>query len=139
MERQSMKRGRRARDDVMIAKLLQEDLAGVGGDELATFRRREAIARTFASLADVPKRAADSKTIARLEKEEQRAIDFERGHCARMPGAMNDFLAARDKQPPSTLLASLQVPALKRIAAEATYRGAAARRVLALIKVQLAF
>ena len=140
MELQAMRRGTRPRDEALIAKLLREELAVTGGDELAVSRRREAIARTFAGLAEVPAgAAADTKVINRLKKDEQRAFDFERGHRARMPGAMNDFLAARDRQPPTTLLASLQVPALKRIAAESTYRGAAARRVLAVIKVQLGF
>jgi predicted esterase len=139
MELQAMRRGTRPRDEALIAKLLREELAVTGGDELAVSRRREAIARTFAGLADVPKSAVDAKTVARLQKEERRAFDFERGHRARMPGAMTDFLAPRHRQPPTTLLASLQVPALKRLAAEPTYRGAAARRVLAVIKVQLVF
>lgn len=143
MELQAMKRGTRARDDAMIAQLLKDDVAFADAprDELQRMRRYEAIARTYDGLANVDDARAQSNALkfaaAKLAKEEAAADRYERSFDPRIAKALDNFLHADVPQNAAWLANELQIPHLRKVAADKTYRGLAAQRALGRIRAQL--
>lgn len=148
MELQSMRRGLRARDEALIRRLLDADLAAarqLGTKPLAQLRRYEAIARTFDGLTPLDDvRAtiaalAKSTPVAAARREEKRDDDFERSQRARIPAVVNDFLHADDPQPATVLAHRLDLELLQKLAREPGSRGTTAQRVLEALAGQMGF
>jgi len=143
MELQAMRRGTRARDEAIIARLLSADLAAAAKlDELNAMRRYEAIVRTFDGLADVTsaKKKADelrgSAAVKRALREERNGDEFERNAKQRMARAVQKFIGD-DAELGTTLALELDLPHLRKQASGSNYEAAVAQRILALTRFQL--
>ena len=147
MEVQAMRRGLRDRDEAIIARAFAADveLARNAADELQSLRTYRMVARSYEGLVDLEDvhaqiaSLARSATVKRLEADERRATQLEASHRARMPGVIRRFINAEDVMTAPSLAHELRIGALQKLATEKTYEGAAARRVLETIHVQLAF
>lgn len=148
MELQSMRRGLRARDEALIRRLFDADLAAakqLGAKPLAQLRRYEAIARTFDGLAPLDDVRASiatlskSAAVAAARKEEKRDDDFERSYRLRIPQVINEFLHAGDPQPATVLAHALDLDLLLKLAKEPGSRGTTAQRVLETLAGQMGF
>lgn len=141
LELQAMRRGTRPRDETFISTALTSDLAHVAGDDLAQFRRLDAIVRTYAGLINVDDARSRMEALRpaaeKLRKEEQRAFTYEDGFEKRLPRILSDFLGAEEPRSAAWLANQLQIASLQKNAAEHTPRGAAARRVLGYTRLQL--
>ncbi|HWS70474.1 MAG TPA: hypothetical protein VN605_00090 [Thermoanaerobaculia bacterium] len=147
LELQAMRRGTRTRDEAMIRRLLDADLAAakaLDAQPLAQLRRYEAIARTFDSLApldDVRAKIATlsaSPAVARARKDEKRDDELEASYRLRIPVAMNNFLYAEEPRPAAALSHDLDLEHLQKLAKEPGSRGVTAQRVLDTISAQVA-
>jgi predicted esterase len=147
MEIEAMKRGSRGRDDAIMerAHRLQIELARTDGDPLASLRRYEAVIRTFEGLLDVSgARKAESellasKQFARARDEAARAEQLERAQLRRLGPVFGELLRRDDPPQAPAIAHALDVPRLKKLAAQGSYGGLAAQRVLEAIYVQLNF
>jgi len=144
MELIAMKQQRRPRDESLIAKLYDRDLAAA-----KSLRQYRAIAETFDGLRNVDEVRA---TLARLERdpaalreqrEEEKWDEFEARYAKetldRIPQI---FAAARQEEParvPMQLMREFRITDLKRRATRPGAEGAAARRILAAVYAQLTF
>lgn len=148
MELQAMKRGTCPRDAALIERLLHVDQAQAAAltDPLLAMRQYAAIARTFDGLAPVTELRERAAALARtpevrkLLADERKADAFEDDHRRLMTSVFAEFLAPSDEARTSAwLLRALRVPSLRETAKEPTYRGTAARRVLANLASNLGF
>ena len=148
MELQAMRRGLRARDEALIRRLFDADLAAakqLDAKPLAQLRRYEAIARTFDGLAPLDDVRATiamlskSAGLAAARKEEKRDDDYERSYRARIPVVINDFLHADDPQPATVLAHGLELELLQKLAKEESSRGTTAQRLLETLAGQMGF
>jgi dienelactone hydrolase len=148
MELQAMRRGSRPRDEALIRRLLDADLAaakGLDAQPLAQLGRYEAIARTFEGLTPLDTvrttiaALTASPAVARARKDETRDDEFEAAYRLRIPTAIDDFLHADDPQPAVVLAHDLDLPHLQKLAKEPGSRGITAQRVLETIAGQVGF
>jgi predicted esterase len=145
MEVQAMRRGLRPRDEELIGRAFDQDLqrARNAPDELQSLRVWQTVARSFDGLRDLAAvndeiaRLEQSRAVRRLLADEKKAFELERAHRARLPGVLRSVIDA-DEAPTAPMLAhELRIAALQKTARDQTYQGAAARRVLETIFVQL--
>ena len=147
LEVQAMKRGLRERDDAIVKRLFDADLAAARADSdpISSLRRHETIIRTFGGLLNVDESIARAKEIrssrehARAMDEERRAEKLERAGVRKMYAAVTAFLQRDDAQPAPGLAHELQIERLKKLAAGSGYEAAAAQRVLEATYTQLDF
>lgn len=162
MELQAMRRGIRARDEAMIRRLFEADVAAANAldaQPLAQLRRDEAIVRTFEGLMpfdggprpldggprpldDVRAQIAKltkSPAVARARKDEKRDDELEASYRMRIPIAVNSFLHAEDPQPAAVLAHDLDLARLQKLAKEPGSRGVTAQRMLETIGSQAGF
>lgn len=147
LELQAMRRGTRPRDEVLIRRLFDEDVAAakaLDAEPLAQLRRYEAIARTFEGLSlldDVRVKIAAlaaSPAVARARREEKRDDELEASYRMRIPTAINGFLYAETPQPAAVLAHDLDLERLQKLAKEPGSRGITAQRVLDTMSAQVA-
>ena len=146
LELQAMRRGTRPRDEAIIRRLLDADLAAANTldtQPLAQLHRYEAIARTFdglATLDDVRAKVSAlsaSPAVARARKDEKRDDELEASYRLRIPVAMNAFLYAEEPRPAASLAHDLDLERLQKLAKEPGSRGVTAQRVLDTIAAQV--
>ncbi len=154
MELQAMKRDLRPRDAGLVAALYEKDVAvarglEAAGEELAAMRRWAVVAATFEGLYEVGEarrqaaRLEKSPAVKKALKDEKKWNAFEQEYLARMFGV---FAALRR---PSTrgetamtaakLRFELRIEALLKRAAEPSYEGMVARRLLQSVLTQTSF
>jgi len=144
MELIAMKEQRRSRDEALIAKLYERDLAAA-----KTLRQFRAVAETFDGLRDVAEVRA---TVARLErdpavqrelKEEEKWDAFEvltmKETLDRTPAIFGAIRAEASVNVVGRLMREYRVADLRRRAARAGFEGAAARRLLEAVHSQMSF
>jgi predicted esterase len=146
MELWAMKQQRRTRDEALIAKLYERELAAA-----KSLRDYRAILETYEGLRDVEQVRA---TVARLERdpatlreqqEEAKADEFESRYMketmSRIPQIFSELRAAPDESFRATarLLREFRIADLKKRAAKPGAEGAAARRILEAVYAQMAF
>ncbi|HEX6178145.1 MAG TPA: hypothetical protein VF057_07290 [Thermoanaerobaculia bacterium] len=147
MEVQAMRRGLRPRDETFIASTYARDIerARNARDELESLRAFETIGRSYAGLTDLAAVTSQiamlekSKNVQRLEVEERRAFELERTHRVQMPGVLRRFMDAEEAPSAPAFAHELRIGTLQKLASTKSYEGAAARRILETIHVQLAF
>lgn len=147
MELHAMKSGVRSRDDVLVKRLLDEEVARAAGehDPLAAVRRYESIIRTFDGLAAVEAartRAAEirsSREFKSAEREEKRALDLEQTYRSRSARVLQEFLNSDSPQIAPALAHALDIQTLLDIARRPSPEGHAAQRVLEGLHAQLSF
>jgi predicted esterase len=148
LELQAMRRGTRPRDEAMIRRLFDADVAAakrLDANPLAQLRRYQAIARTFEGLAPVDgvraaiAALAGKPEVARARRDEKRDDEFEAAYRIRIPVAMNEFLHADEPQPAAVLAHALDLARLQKLAREPGSRGVTAQRVLETIAGQVGF
>ena len=140
----AMKEQRRPRDEALIAKLYERDLAAA-----KTLQQYRAIAETFDGLRNVDEVRA---TVARLErdpavqrelKEEKKWDEFEERYGKETLGRIPQIFAALRQEDiirvPMRLMREFQISDLKRRAAKPGAEGAAAQRILLAVQAQMAF
>jgi len=152
MEVHAMEAARRPVDLPLAEALFREGLAAAraleaAGKAFEARRRYLDLAGTFVWLLDAAEAAGAARRLERdplaVRQAEAiaRAAREERSYADATVGALARRLGERRGQPPtvSRILADLRVERLLRTAAEASERGASARRMLEIAHVQLAF
>jgi hypothetical protein len=149
MELQAMRRGLRARDDGLLDRMLEAELAAAaaletGGLGLEAVRSYQAIVADFQGLRDVaPARErlaaleAD-KQVARAAGLELRWSEREQRERERVNHTLQRFVATEPAPPPEVLAAELEVARLEHQAEGDDIEAATARRVVAHLFINLA-
>ena len=150
MELVAMKEGLRPVDAGRVAELRAADLADAdallaAGEKLAAMRRFAAVAATFHGLADAPEAARQAAelehdpVVRRALEDERWGRRFEIAAGRRIGRAISVLRDEIDVPPLARLEGLLDLPAMKRVAAQAGPRGAAGRRALVAVHVQFNF
>ena len=142
---QAMRSGRQTRDAQVINRASASDLAraSTAADELAALRHYDAIQRDFEGLRDTSEaaRAAaalrDTPRVRTLQRDERNADAYEKRELEGVIARLRETVAAQ--VPPSTAARTMRVAAIQRDAAEKSYRGAAAQRVIETLFSQTSF
>jgi dienelactone hydrolase len=142
---QAMRAGLRPRDVTFIDRVYQKERerAASTPDELLRLRRYESLRSDFEGLRDTSEaeRAAaglrEAPRVRSLMREERNADEYERRELENVITRMRAVLASRSA--PFAAVREMRLSGIVRDAADSSYRGAAARRVLETLLVQTAF
>ncbi len=150
LELQAMRRGLRPRDEKLVERLLADDLAAAleleaSGQELQAMRRYQAIAASYAGLADVEAAAQRTaeleaspaiKDALRLEKRCEGWENSQRNETVQLLVA---FQEAETATPVKALLRDLGVTSLQKKAQIDGWEGVTAQRLLNTLLVDTSF
>jgi predicted esterase len=150
MEVEAMKAGLRARDEQLLARLLERDLGGAAaleaeGQPLRARRRYEAVASTFRGLADVSKAEREDARLqalpatTRAVKTERRWDDYERATVRRHRDAYRELITAELPLGLERFRDAFGVRELQAHAAAAGYEGTVGRRLLNTLATRAGF
>jgi predicted esterase len=154
MELEAMKRDLRPRDGALIDELYAGDAAAArelesAGEELSAMRRWAAVAATFEGLREVAEarreaaRLAAEPAVGEALKDENKWDAFEQEYLGRMFGAFAVLRrpSLRGETPMTTarLRWELRIGSLQKRAAEPTYEGVVAERLLQTVLTQTSF
>jgi predicted esterase len=151
MELVAMKEGLRAKDDALVARLYDADVAAAvaldsGGRQLEALQRYQDIARTFDGLRDVAAVRAEATRLTPLvvrEREEVARWDaFEADYVTVTLGRIPQLFGLIRNQhlsPVTTFTQELRLPELKKRATRPGAEGVAARRCLEAVFGQMNF
>ncbi len=149
LELQAMKAGLRPRDGELIEALYQRDAEKAGqleasGRLLEAMRRYAAIAATFEGLRGIEEaqgaaaRLEGTGAVAQALRQEKRGDDFERSYLRRMFTALAR-LRADPELSARRLVVELRISDLHKRAADPSYEGVVARRLLETLFTQSYF
>jgi predicted esterase len=150
MEVEAMKAGRRPRDEGLVSRLLERDLAGAaalesGGRPLEARRRYEAVAETFRGLADVSRAEREGarlqalRATARALKTERRWDGYEQASVQRHQDAYRELMTAELPLFLERFREAFGVRELRAHAAAAGYEGTVGRRLLDTLATRTGF
>jgi predicted esterase len=150
MEVEAMKTGLRPRDEGLVSRLLERDLAGAaalesGGRPLEARRRYEALAATFRGLADVSKAEREAKRLralpatARALKTERRWDGYEKATVQRHQDAYRELTTADLPLFLERFREAFGLRELRAHAAAEGYEGTVGRRLLNALATRAGF
>jgi predicted esterase len=150
MEVEAMKAGRRPRDEGLVSRLLERDLAGAAalesaGRPLEARRRYEAVAATFRGLADVSRAEREAARLQALPatmralKIERRWDGYEEATVRRHQDAYRELMTAELPLFLERFREAFGVRELRAHAAAAGYEGTVGRRLLNTLATRTGF